>query len=86
MRAIVEQATLAYVNGDESATLMASIAKAWSSDASRRIVAEGQQLHGGIGFTMEYRIQLYFKRQKHGELFWGDADFHREVVKEALAI
>lgn len=86
MRGITEQAALAASEGADGAPLLASIAKAWCSEASRRIVAGGQQIHGGIGFTMEYRIQLYFRRQKRGELFWGDADFHRDIVKESLAI
>lgn len=86
MRGIMQQAALAAGDGIESAPLLASIAKAWCSDASRRVVAHGQQIHGGIGFTMEYRIQLYFRRQKRGEVFWGDGDFHREKVKQALAI
>jgi len=86
MRGIAEQAALAACEGTDDAPLLASIAKAWCSEASRRIVAHGQQIHGGIGFTMEYKIQLYFRRQKRGELFWGDADFHRETVKRALAV
>jgi len=86
LRGIMQQAALAASEGTESAALLASIAKAWCSDASRRVVAHGQQIHGGIGFTMEYRIQLYFRRQKRGEVFWGDGDFHRERVKQALAI
>jgi len=44
--------------GEPDADLMISMAKAWTSDASRRVVAHGQQFHGGIGFTKEYKIQL----------------------------
>jgi alkylation response protein AidB-like acyl-CoA dehydrogenase len=62
------------------------MAKAWCSEATRRVVAHGQQIHGGIGFTKEYVIQLYFRRQKAGELAWGDADFHRERVAELLKL
>lgn len=62
------------------------MAKAWCSEATRRVVAHGQQIHGGIGFTKEYVIQLYFRRQKASELAWGDADFHRERVAEMLKI
>ena len=62
------------------------MAKAWCSEASRRVVAHGQQIHGGIGFTKDYIIQLYFRRQKRAELFWGDADFHREQVAAMLEI
>jgi alkylation response protein AidB-like acyl-CoA dehydrogenase len=36
------------------------------------------QVHGGIGFTWEYDLHLYFKRAKHYEPLYGDGDFHRE--------
>jgi alkylation response protein AidB-like acyl-CoA dehydrogenase len=62
------------------------MAKAWCSEATRRVVAHGQQIHGGIGFTKEYVVQLYFRRQKAGELAWGDSDYHRELVAEGLKL
>ncbi|OGO53076.1 MAG: hypothetical protein A2148_05020 [Chloroflexi bacterium RBG_16_68_14] len=62
------------------------MAKAWCSEATRRVVAHGQQIHGGIGFTKEYIVQLYFRRQKAGELAWGDTDYHRELVAQGLKI
>ena len=60
------------------------MAKAWCNEATRRVVAHGQQIHGGIGFTKDYKIQLYFRRQKMADLMWGDADFHREMVAQSL--
>jgi alkylation response protein AidB-like acyl-CoA dehydrogenase len=86
MRFITYRAAAAITEKDPSANLKVAMAKAWCSDASRRVVAHGQQIHGAIGFTKEYVIQLYFRRQKHGELFWGDADFHRERIAEMLSI
>jgi hypothetical protein len=35
-------------------------------------------VHGGIGFTWDYDLHIYFKRAKHFEPLYGDADFHRE--------
>ncbi|MEK7847910.1 MAG: acyl-CoA dehydrogenase family protein, partial [Chloroflexota bacterium] len=37
-----------------------SMAKAWTSEAYRRVTALGHQIHGGIGFTIEHDMQLYF--------------------------
>ncbi len=56
----------------------ASIAKAYCSDAYFHNAGTGIQLHGGVGFTAEYDIQLYFKRAKSTETFLGDGAFHRE--------
>jgi alkylation response protein AidB-like acyl-CoA dehydrogenase len=71
---------------EPDAAYWVSVAKGFASDASRRVVAHGQQLHGGIGFTREYRLQLYFLRQKAAEVKWGDSDFHRQLVADALGI
>src|SRR5581483_7298785 len=59
-------------------------AKTWVSDAIRRIVREGQQIHAGIGFILETPLHLYFRRAKTGELMWGAADAHRPVVGRAV--
>jgi len=57
---------------------MASIAKAYCSEAYFHNAGTAIQLHGGVGFTAEYDIQLYFKHAKSTETFLGDAAFHRE--------
>jgi alkylation response protein AidB-like acyl-CoA dehydrogenase len=62
------------------------VAKAWVSEASSRVVARAQEMHGGIGFTKDYKIQLFFRRQKTAELAWGDAEYHREMIGEKLGI
>ena len=63
-----------------------SMAKAWVSEACQRVVALGHQIHGGIGFTMEHDMQLFFRRAKQAELFFGDADLHREVVAQQIGL
>ena len=59
---------------------------AWTSESTRRVIAHGQQIHGGIGFTKDYKIQLFYRRQKRAELAFGDADHHRELVAQQLGI
>jgi alkylation response protein AidB-like acyl-CoA dehydrogenase len=60
------------------AALSASVAKAYVNEASRKVCGSSIQVHGGIGFTWDYDLHLYFKRAKHLEPLYGDADFHRE--------
>jgi alkylation response protein AidB-like acyl-CoA dehydrogenase len=64
----------------DDAALAASVAKAYVSDAARKVCGEAIQVHGGIGFTWEYDLHLYFKRAKTLETSWGDADYHRELI------
>ena len=85
-RFIMYRAAWSVAENEPDAEMQVSMAKAWVSDATRRVVAHGQQIHGGIGFTKDYKIQLYFRRQKRGELMWGDGDYHREKVAEMLSL
>ncbi len=66
------------------APLAASMAKAYASDAYRRVSGAGIQLHGGIGFTWEHDLHLYFKRAKSSEFTFGDATYHRERVAQLI--
>ncbi len=62
----------------------ASIAKAYCSDAYFKNAGEAIQIHGGVGFTWEYDVHLYFKRAKASEHFLGNGSFHRERVAQLL--
>jgi alkylation response protein AidB-like acyl-CoA dehydrogenase len=66
------------------APLAASMAKAYVSDAFRKAAGTGIQLHGGIGFTWEHDLHLYFKRAKSSEFSFGDATWHRERVAQLI--
>jgi alkylation response protein AidB-like acyl-CoA dehydrogenase len=66
------------------APLAASMAKAYCSDAFRKTAGMGIQLHGGIGFTWEHDLHLYFKRAKSSEFTFGDASYHRERVAQLI--
>jgi alkylation response protein AidB-like acyl-CoA dehydrogenase len=85
-RFIMYKAAWSVNSGQDDAQLDVNMAKAWCSEATRRVVAHGQQIHGGIGFTKDYKVQLYFRRQKRAELAFGDADHHRELVAQQLGI
>ena len=65
---------------DPAAASAVSIAKAYLSDAAREVGNRGIQVHGGIGFTWEHDLQLYYKRAKSSEILFGDATYHREQL------
>jgi alkylation response protein AidB-like acyl-CoA dehydrogenase len=63
----------------------ASIAKMYASDAARTVGNRGIQVHGGMGFTWENDVQLYYRRAKASETMLGDASFHRDrIAREAI--
>lgn len=79
-RSATYYAAWAVSENDPSAKLAVSVAKAHCSDAAREVGNRGVQLHGGIGFTWEHNMQLYYKRAKASEIMFGDANHHREEV------
>lgn len=62
----------------------ASIAKAWCNEAAFENAGEALQIHGGVGFTWEYDIHLYFKRAKASQSLLGSSDRHREQIAALL--
>jgi alkylation response protein AidB-like acyl-CoA dehydrogenase len=71
--------------GAEDGAVAASICKAYVSEAVRQVCGDAIQVHGGIGFTWEYDLHLYFKRAKALEPLFGDAEFHRELIARHVA-
>jgi len=64
----------------ENSALAASRAKAYASEAFARIGIDGVQLHGAVGFTWEYDIQMYLKRSKWARPMFGDSDYHYDRI------
>jgi alkylation response protein AidB-like acyl-CoA dehydrogenase len=64
--------------GSEEAMMLASMAKAYCSEAFTHVAAENIQVHGGIGFTWEHPAHLYYRRAKSTELLLGSPAHHRE--------
>ena len=77
-------AAWAVAENDPAAKLAVSVAKGYASDAAREVGNRGVQLHGGIGFTWEHNIQLFYKRAKSSEILFGDANYHREKIAEKV--
>jgi alkylation response protein AidB-like acyl-CoA dehydrogenase len=61
-----------------------SMAKAYCSDSAREVGNLGIQCHGGIGFTWEHNLHLYYRRAKASEIMLGDATYHREELSRLV--
>lgn len=62
------------------AAVAVSIAKMYASDAARTVGNRGIQIHGGMGFTWENDLHLYYRRAKASETTFGDSTYHRERI------
>ena len=59
---------------------LAPMAKLYDCQTFRDVTAMAQQLFGGIGFTVEFDIQLYFRRAKQLQLSWWDPRTLEELI------
>ena len=71
----------------EELSLVASIAKAYCLGCVLPLRRPSAiQIHGGVGFTWEYDVHLYFKRAQSSEQLLGDPVYHRERVAERIGL
>ncbi len=63
-----------------------AMAKAWCSDTYRNATQISQQIHGGVGFTDEFNIGLFFKHAKESELMFGHSKIHRIKVADEIGL
>jgi len=68
------------------APLATAMAKAYASEACMKVCSDAVQVHGGIGFTWEHDMHLYFKRVRGGMAAYGDATENREMVARSLSL
>ena len=83
-KAATTYAAWALAERADDAAIAAATAKATAGDAYRQVTAKAVQLHGGIGFTWEHDLHIYYKRAMSGEVTFGDATWSRELVAERL--
>ncbi|WKD49054.1 acyl-CoA dehydrogenase family protein [Microbulbifer spongiae] len=62
----------------------ASIAKAYCCEAAYFNSGLALQMHGGVGFTWEYDVHLYFKRAKAAQVSLGDTAWHKERIADIV--
>jgi alkylation response protein AidB-like acyl-CoA dehydrogenase len=81
-KSLVYYAFWALDEGHPEAALAVSRAKAYASESFPAAGITGVQLHGGVGYTWEYDIQLFLKRGKWMRPMFGDADHHYDRIDQ----
>jgi alkylation response protein AidB-like acyl-CoA dehydrogenase len=83
-RSAIYYAAWALEENTADASLAVGVAKMYASDACRTVGNRGIQVHGGMGFTWENDLHLYYRRAKASETMLGDATFHRERIAKLV--
>jgi alkylation response protein AidB-like acyl-CoA dehydrogenase len=83
-RTLVYEAAWARSENRANASQLAAMAKLFACQTYRDVTAMCQQVWGGVGFTIEYDIQLFFRRAKQLQLSWWDTRELEERVAASL--
>ena len=82
-RTLNHEAAWAHSIGRPAAKL-AAMSKLFACNTFRDTTAMAQQIFGGVGFTLEYEIQLYFRRAKQLQISWNDTSACEDLVAAAV--
>jgi alkylation response protein AidB-like acyl-CoA dehydrogenase len=64
---------------------LAPMAKLFAAKTFRDVTAMAQQVFGGVGFTVEYDIQLYFRRAKQLQVtWWNERELEERIARQVL--
>jgi alkylation response protein AidB-like acyl-CoA dehydrogenase len=85
-RSAVYNAAYAFDHRPHETREAVSMAKALASDSYRQAGYTGVQTLGGIGFTWEHDMQLYFRRASGSWSLFGDPIWHRERLLQSLQL
>ena len=83
-KSLTYNAACAYAEEPENAERYARMAKAAANEMAIFSASRAVQFHGGIGFTWECYVHLFFKRQMHNQVLFGDAKYQRAKLADLL--
>ena len=82
--AAVHYAAMTIDGDDPDRARACHVAKASAGEAARRILKDGIQIHGGIGYTWEHDLHLYLRRATADEYLFGTTGWHLDRLAELL--
>jgi alkylation response protein AidB-like acyl-CoA dehydrogenase len=66
--------------------IAAPLAKAQAADTFVLCAGSAIQIHGGIAFTWEHDLHLYFRRAKTTEALFGSSARHRALLADRAGL
>lgn len=82
-KTLVYEAAWAHDHGRDQRRL-SGMAKLFACKAFRDVTAMAQQVHGGIGFTLDYDIQLFYRRAKQLQINWWDSRYLEDLISAEI--
>jgi alkylation response protein AidB-like acyl-CoA dehydrogenase len=82
--AAVHYAAMSVDENDQTRARACHVAKAAAGEAARRILKDGIQIHGGIGYTWEHNLHLFLRRATADEYLLGPTGWHHDRLADLL--
>jgi alkylation response protein AidB-like acyl-CoA dehydrogenase len=83
-RSLMEWACECIKENSEDAEMAVAMAKSYCGDSVKFVTDAGVQLHGGIGFTWDHDMHLYFKRGRFNDTAFGDSNVQKDWIASKL--
>jgi alkylation response protein AidB-like acyl-CoA dehydrogenase len=83
-RSLMEWACECIKENEPDAQMAVAMAKSYCGDSVKFVTDAGVQLHGGIGFTWDHDLHLYFKRGRFNDTAFGDSNVQKEWIARKL--
>jgi butyryl-CoA dehydrogenase len=61
-------------------TKQSAIAKLFASETAMKSATEAVQIHGGYGYTKEFKVERYFRDAKITEIYEGTSEVQRMII------
>jgi alkylation response protein AidB-like acyl-CoA dehydrogenase len=61
-------------------TKQSAMAKLFAAEAAMKAAIEAVQIHGGYGYTKEFKVERYFRDAKITEIYEGTSEIQRLVI------
>ena len=83
-RSLMEWASECVKEDHADVEMAVAMAKSYCGDAVKFVTDAGIQLHGGIGFTWDHDMHLYFKRGRYNDTTFGDGNYYKDLIAKEL--
>lgn len=84
--AAVQYGAMTVDAGADDRNIACHAAKAAAGEAARRILKDGIQIHGGVGYTWEHDLHLYLRRATADEYLFGTTSWHLDRIADLLIV
>ena len=83
-RTLIYNTAMAKDNNQKDASVMCSMAKSFASEMANRVAAKAVQIHGGYGYTKDYKGERFYRDARIMTIYEGTSQVQQIVISRSL--